>query len=110
MTRHKRRIATFVVALTMFSLPGAIGCRSNTPPANRGSTGAIPRGGVALGEEEIVRIGGVDVGDAPAVAQNIDGLMEVGERHSFGCEGNRGEQQEGRKTEQHKFLYCEHPH
>ena len=48
MTRHKRRIAISVVALTMFSVLGAVGCGSNAPPANRGSNDGIPRGGELL--------------------------------------------------------------
>jgi peptide/nickel transport system substrate-binding protein len=48
LTGHKRRIAISAVTLTAFSFLGAVGCRSNTPPASRGSTGAIPRGGELL--------------------------------------------------------------
>jgi peptide/nickel transport system substrate-binding protein len=48
LTRHRRRVAASVVAMAAFCLLGAIGCGPNTPPAGRGSTGAVPRGGDLL--------------------------------------------------------------
>jgi hypothetical protein len=47
-----------------------------------------------LGEVEVVLILGVDVGDAPLVAEHFDAGAEAGEAHRFGGEG-QGEKESG---------------
>ena len=44
----------------------------------------VARDVVALGEEEVVFVFRVDVGDAPVVLANFDGLGEAGELEGFG--------------------------
>jgi peptide/nickel transport system substrate-binding protein len=48
LTRQRRRIAASVVATAAVCGLATIGCRSDAPPATRGSSGAVPRGGELL--------------------------------------------------------------
>jgi hypothetical protein len=62
---------------------------------------AVARDVVALGEEEVVFVFRVDVGDAPVVLADFDGLSEAGKLDGFlrGMGGEGGGQREAREEE-----------
>lgn len=69
----------------------------------------IPRDVVALGEEEVVFVFRVDVGDAPVILEDFDGLGEAGELEGFGggIGGEGGGQGEEREEQEAGDLVWE---
>jgi len=55
---------------------------------------AVARGDVALGEEQVVGVGGVDVRHTPAIAQDLNGLSQAFQRDIGGAQVERRRQEE----------------